>query len=367
MKNTNQVAVGVAGGGYIANFAHLPALSKNADVKLKAICDLDLHKAEKAADRFRIPRVYSTVDEMLANESLDLVDICLPPPSHYAAIMSVLSHDVNCIVEKPLTTKTSDADEAIELSEKKGLRLNVIHNYSALPAVLKAKELVAKGRVGSVRGAHINHLNVFMQRHIEADHWVHSLPGDYFAEVGPHLAMLLVEFIGPVEKAEVVAIKTSRYNSIKLDEYGIIVRAKDSVGSISCSENCPSRALTIDVWGTAGWLHVNADYQAIVFRGSLDSSMNVWGRGKAALGDIYARGAALLSTSLRVLLGEYSAETFGHRYLLGKAISELKGSAEYPIKTRNAREAVRLMELVFGKNATNDAVSDPTKGGASND
>jgi predicted dehydrogenase len=289
---------------------------------------------------------------MLSSDSFDLIDICVPPSSHFDAMMEVLGAGVNCLVEKPLAVKTADADAAISFAEKKGLKIFVIHNYSALPAVLKAKRLVAEGTIGSVRGAHVNHLNVFMERHLDGQHWVHSLSGDYFAEVGPHLAMLLVEFIGPVKEANVIAIKTSTYDSVKLDEYGIVARGKGAIGTISCSENCPSRVLTIDVWGTEGCLQVNADYQAVVRRGSLNSSLNTWRRGRAAVGDIYSRCLALVSTSIGVLTGMYSAETVGHRYLIAQAIKDLKGEAHYPIQTKNAREAVRLLELAFGKNAT---------------
>jgi predicted dehydrogenase len=348
MKRTERISVGVAGAGYIANFAHLPILSNSRDVDLKAICDIDLRKAHSAAQRFRIPQVYESLTEMLSNDSFDLVDICLPPASHYDAIMKVLDHGVNCLVEKPLTVKTTDADAVISYADRKRLKIYVIHNYSALPAVLKAKKLVAEGAIGRVRGAHVNHLNVFMDRHLNGQHWVHSLAGDYFAEVGPHLAMLLVEFIGSVDEAFVIAIKTSNYDSIKLDEYGIVARSNGAVGTISCSENCPSRVLTIDIWGTEGCLQVNADYQAVVRRGSLNSSMNTWGRGRAAVNDIYSRCIALLSTSLRVLTGRYSAETVGHCYLIAQAIKDMKGEGHYPIQTRDAREAVRLLELVFG-------------------
>ena len=349
---TDRVSIGVVGAGYIANFAHLPYLSKNRDVDLKAICDTDLGKARSAAQRFRIPRVYQSLKEMLSSDSFDLVDICVPPSGHYNALMEALDARVSCLVEKPLTVKTADADTAISSAEQKGLKLYVIHNYSALPAVLKAKKLVAQGTIGRVRGAHVNHLNVFADRHLDGGHWVHSLSGDYFAEVGPHLALLLVEFIGSVEDAKVLAIKTSAHDSVKLDEYGILARGKEAVGTISCSMNCPSRVLTIDIWGTEGCLQVNADYQAVVRRGSLNSSLNTWGRGKAAVGDISSRCLALVSTSFGVLTGRYYAETVGHRYLIAQAIKDLRGEARYPIETKNAREAVRLLELAFGEDAT---------------
>jgi predicted dehydrogenase len=120
-----RISVGVAGAGYIANFAHLPFLYNRSDACLKAICDTNLDRAKETAQRFHIPKVYATIEDMLSNERLKLVNVCLPPYSHMAAIAQVLGHDVNCLVEKPLTLTTADADAAIALAEKRGLKLRI--------------------------------------------------------------------------------------------------------------------------------------------------------------------------------------------------------------------------------------------------
>jgi predicted dehydrogenase len=348
MSEKSRVRVGVAGAGYIANLSHLPFLSRHKDIDLDAICDLNQDQARRTAQRFHIPRVYSNLKDMLSKEKLQLVDICLPPELHFQAITETLEHGVNCLVEKPMTLTTKDAEAAIDLADRKRLKLFVIHNYSALPGVLKAKTLVAQGSIGQVRGVNINHLNIFMDRHLTSNHWVHSLAGDYFSEVGPHLAMLLVEFMGPVQDATAICMKASKIDTMKLDECRIIAKSENALGTICCSENCPSRVLTIDIWGTEGWIQVNADYQAAVCRGAIDTSMNVWARGREALKDISTRQLALIATAFRVL-GGYPAETGQHRYLIDQCIRDLKGEGKYPIDTNLAKEAVRVLELAFSK------------------
>jgi len=348
LTGTGRVRVGLTGAGYIANLSHLPYLSRHKDIDLVSICDVNEEQAHNTAKRFNIPRVYTKLEDMLVQEKLRLVDICLPPELHYQAITETLEHGVNCLVEKPMTLTTKDAEASIALANSKGLKLFVIHNYSALPGVLKAKALVAKGSIGQVRGVNINHLNVFMDRHLPSTHWVHSLGGDYFSEVGPHLAMLLVEFMGPVQDATAIGIKTSGIVTVKLDECRIIATSANAIGTICCSENCPSRALTLDIWGTDGWIQVNADYQAVIRRGAINTSMNVWARGRSALEDISSRQLALIETTIRVLNG-YPAETGQHRYLIDQCIKDLKGEGKYPIDTTLAKEAVRVLELAFSK------------------
>jgi predicted dehydrogenase len=253
------------------------------------------------------------------------------------------------LVEKPLTVATDDADSVIALAQKKGVNLHVIHNYSAIPGVLKAKSLVAKGVIGGVMGAHINHFVPFAPRHLDPEHWCHSLPGDYFSEVGPHLAMLLVEFLGPVHAVKSVVVKASSHPSVRLDELRVIAQAKQGLGTIAGSMNCPSRVFTLDILGTEGAIHVNCDYQAVIRYGPIDSSMNAWARGAAGVKDIVARTAALALTSANVLTGRYSLEITGHRYLIRRSLRSLLGQDTYPIDTSLAREAVRLLELAFAQ------------------
>jgi len=359
MSHTKRVSVGMIGAGYIANLSHLPNLSPNPEANVKAICDENIVQCRETAERFHIPKVYDRLDDMLENEDLQLVDICVPPNRHKEVITTSLQRDVNVLVEKPLTLTTSDADEVIALAKARQRQLFVIHNYSALPATLKAKALLTAGTIGEVRGAQVNHFMIFPPRHLDPNHWCHSLPGDYFAEVGPHLAMLLVEFIGKIDEAHAFATKASDHEGVKIDELRIVARSNKVLGTIDCSMNCPSRILTADIWGTSGELHVDADYQAVIHRGPLDSKMNTTTRGVLAVKDITTRITSLAWTSVNVLTGKYQPETTGHRYLIQKSLQAIKKEAQYPIDTNLAREAVHLLELAFRDLEDNDVSKMP--------
>ncbi len=106
----------------------------------------------------------------------------------------------------------------------------------------------------------------------------------------------------------------------------------------------------------ASWIRVNADYQAVVRRGPINTSMNVWARGHAALEDITTSQLELISTAFRILAG-YPAETGQHRYLIDQCIKNLNGEGKYPIDTTLAKETVRLLELAFSKLQTSQTDS----------
>ncbi len=342
-----KISVGVVGAGYIANFAHLPPLSRLHEANLTAICDQDIIRAQKVAKQFSIPKVYSNLEEMLSNERLDLVDICLPPQKHKDALLKALEHGLNCLVEKPLTVTTADADTVISTARENKVNVYVIHNYSVVPAVLKAKTMVAKGVIGEVTGVHINQFVLAHERYFEPNHWCHSLPGEYFSDLAPHLAMLLVEFLGPVNKVETIVAKVSSNSPLRLDELRIIAQTPKALGTIACSLNCPSFIFTMDIVGTQGAIHLSGDYQAVVYCRPVGHYMSAWARGLVGVRDILTRTAALARTSAGVLVGKYAPLTMGHSYLIQRCLWALQGKGNYPIDTSKTREAVRLLEMAF--------------------
>ena len=342
-----KINIGVVGAGYIANFAHLPPLSRLREANLIAICDQDITKAKMVAEEFSIPKVYSSLEEMLSSEHFDLVDVCLPPQEHSNALVKILEHGINCLVEKPLTVTTDDADAVISLAQQNKLNLYVIHNYSVIPAVLRAKKLVAKGAIGEIEGLHINHFVLPHLRYLEPKHWCHELHGKYFSDLAPHLAMLLVECLGPVNSVDAVASKLSTDSPLRFDELHITAHTPKALGTITCSLNCPSFIFTMYIIGTKGAIHLSGDYHAVVHYRPTGHYLSAWSRGMVGVRDIITRTSALIRTSAGVLTGRYTPLTQGHRYLIQHCLWALQGKGSYPIDTFNAREAVRLLEMAF--------------------
>ena len=341
-----KVSVGVVGTGYIATFAHLPSLSQLPEAKLNAICDQDIVKARNVAKRFNVPMVYSSLDEMLSNEKLDLVDICLPPQQHKQAILEVLNRHINCLVEKPLAVTTADADAIISAAQENKVNVYVTHNYSVVPVISQAKRIVAEGAIGKVIGVHIEQFVLPHERYFEPNHWCHSLPGEYFGDIAPHLAMLLVEFIGPVTEVTARSAKLSD-SPLRFDELRLIARTPKALGTITCSLNCPSFLFAMDIIGDQGAIHLSGDYQALAYYPPVGHYVSAFTRGMNGVKDIMSRVIALTRTSLGVLTGRYSTLTYGHRYLIQRCLLTLQGKDNYPVDTLNAREAVNLLELAF--------------------
>jgi predicted dehydrogenase len=105
----SRVRVALIGAGSMATTYHYPSLASFPDVELAAICDLVPEKAERAAQLFRIPRVYADYRRMLAEVEPAAVYTLMPPQHLYEPAHDVLSQGRHLFVEKPLALTTVQA------------------------------------------------------------------------------------------------------------------------------------------------------------------------------------------------------------------------------------------------------------------
>jgi predicted dehydrogenase len=309
------------------------------------------------AEKFTIPKTYSDLDEMLSIEKPDLVDICTPPDTHAVLLAKSLERGFPCLVEKPLTTTTSDADHIIRLSERNGIKVFVIHNYSYVPCVRKARDIVEHGRIGSVRFAETRYLtNLSKERYCSTDHWVHRLPaGVLTSEITPHLLMLLVDFLGNVAEAKSLVAKVGMFRYVTADELKmILVSAKGAVGHLMVSYNSPAVCHTMDIFGEKACLFLDFVTQSVVLqtfplqiRDTNEASRSSMLRGKWAAREIIQKTTSLVRSATNVAVGRYEMLSEGHRFLIKRCLDDLSGISKYPVDLNKCREVVRLMESVY--------------------
>jgi D-apiose dehydrogenase len=76
------------------------------------VCDSDAAKETDCAARWSIPRAYTSAAAMLEHETLDLLDIVTPPPSHLALIRLAAEHGIATICQKPFCGSLEEAELA---------------------------------------------------------------------------------------------------------------------------------------------------------------------------------------------------------------------------------------------------------------
>lgn len=121
-----KTVIAIIGCGRIANIAHLPALSKLENVRIKYACDILVEKAEKAkADYPSIEAVTADYREVLADNEVQAVYILTPNYLHYTITMDALRAGKHVFCEKPITVNYALSCEMAEEAKKQGKILNI--------------------------------------------------------------------------------------------------------------------------------------------------------------------------------------------------------------------------------------------------
>ncbi|MBQ8248954.1 MAG: Gfo/Idh/MocA family oxidoreductase [Clostridia bacterium] len=147
----NKINVGIIGMGYIGE-SHIEALRRIGICNIAAIADTNYDLAKNKAELYGIEKVYKTVDEILADESIDVIHNCTPNFLHREINEKILRAGKHLLSEKPLTTTYAEAQELINIkNEHPELEACVNFNYRLNPMVQEIKARIARGELGDVR------------------------------------------------------------------------------------------------------------------------------------------------------------------------------------------------------------------------
>ena len=127
--------------------------------EMSALCTAHPEKAERLAASFGIPHVYRTEDDLIADPTIDAIDICTPNIFHYESIVKALAAGKHVYCEKPLCVTYAQAKEVAELAQKSGLVTQTVFNNRFLAPIMRAKQLMEEGAIGRVisfRGAYLH-------------------------------------------------------------------------------------------------------------------------------------------------------------------------------------------------------------------
>ncbi len=132
------------GAGGLSTTYHYPSLSEMDDVKITAVCDLIAEKAQRNAETFHIPAVYTDYREMLEREEFDAVYIVMPPQDSFDLLHDCLSRGLHTFSEKPPTITTFQTKVLADLAEKNGCVTQIGFQRKHVPLVKKMVGMVAE-------------------------------------------------------------------------------------------------------------------------------------------------------------------------------------------------------------------------------
>jgi myo-inositol 2-dehydrogenase / D-chiro-inositol 1-dehydrogenase len=142
--------VGIVGAGWIAGL-HADALDAIGSVRLVAVCDPDVNRANALA-RPRQATAYPDWEAMLEAERLDAVWICTPPLAHRPPALAALAANVHVYLEKPIARTLSDAQAIVDAAAASDAVCAVGYQWHASELLERAREATAGQSIAMLIG-----------------------------------------------------------------------------------------------------------------------------------------------------------------------------------------------------------------------
>ena len=230
---------------------HADALKNNINhAELVAVCDIDSTKAELIGRKYNV-NYYTSYDEMLSKENVDIVNILTESGNHARhAVDIVKKYKKHIVVEKPMALTLDDADKMIETCDIYRKKLFVVKQNRYNMPVIKLREALQKGRFGKINLGTVRVRWCRTQEYYNQDSWrgTWALDGGVFTNQASHHIDLLEWMLGDpvsvfaksknclvdIEAEDTgVAIITFKSGAIGIVEATTATRPKDLEGSLS--------------------------------------------------------------------------------------------------------------------------------------
>ncbi len=156
------INVGIVGCGYwgpklIRNFYELP------DSNLALVCDLDKARLLQVKKQYPQAGITTNFADVLQS-NVDAVVIATPVNTHYSLVKEALSNGKHVLVEKPMTSSSTEAKDLIRLADSHHRVLMAGHIYEYHPAIDYLKQVIKSGELGEIFAIDAHRLNLGLFR-----------------------------------------------------------------------------------------------------------------------------------------------------------------------------------------------------------
>lgn len=129
---------------------HMLAVKSNNNACLTAVCDIDLGKAEAAAEEFNVKNVYSDYRDLLKQSDIDAIVICTPDQLHREMALAALEARKHVLCEKPMALTIDECRDIVEAGRKSEKKLMIGQICRYTPGFKLTKELIDRGEIGEL-------------------------------------------------------------------------------------------------------------------------------------------------------------------------------------------------------------------------
>jgi len=144
MLKISQLGCGYWGPNLVRNFSKIKAIDR------LVVCDTNENLLEKAKSEFPSIEISVSADSVINDSSIDAVVIALPAMMHYEYAKKSLLANKHILVEKPISMKSTEAEELIQIGKDRNRVIMVGHTFIYNQAVRQVKQYIDSGELGDI-------------------------------------------------------------------------------------------------------------------------------------------------------------------------------------------------------------------------
>lgn len=196
-----KIRTAVVGCGAISDIYLTNMIHRFPNLEVTACTARSQESAQKKAAQYGIRAC--SYDEILRDETIDMVVVLTPAPTHYELIRQALLNGKHVYTEKTMTVDLEEAKELIQLSEEKGLYLGSAPDTFLGAALQNARRAIDEGAIGEVTSFQI-HANRNIDIIASFATFLRMPGGGICYDYGVYYLTALVSLLGPVKRVSAV-------------------------------------------------------------------------------------------------------------------------------------------------------------------
>lgn len=225
--------------------------------RVVAVCDESPKALKRLAQSYPDMRVTHASRDLLTATDIDAVAVVTPIRTHYELAKTALENGKHVFVEKPFTSTTAQAEELIELAERKNLKIMVDHTFLFTGAVKRIHQLITDGMMGDLYYYDSTRVNLGLFQHDVNVIW----------DLAPH-DLSIMDYLIKAKPEAVVATGACHVNDLANVAFLTLFYPGKMIGHINVNWLSPVKVRTTLIGGEKKmlvWNDVEADEKIKVY------------------------------------------------------------------------------------------------------
>jgi predicted dehydrogenase len=350
---SNKIRVGVVGTSWYSDNMHLPILKGHAKADLVAVCGRRRERAQEMADKYDIPQVFTSYEEMIQESGIEALVVATPDDLHYPITMMGLDAGLHVLCEKPLALSVKQAQTMLDKAEAMEIKHMTYFTWRWCPAFHYVHNLIQDGYIGRCYYSQFRYESGGRTNLDYNWHWDPERSLGVLGNLGVHMIDMARWYFGDIE-----AVNAQLHSYVqRLDQEGkpftsanddalLTMKYKESgQGVLHVSavayQGDRSQQFQFILYGEEGTLEVDCNFKdGYVVRGARKDEDQIR---RMSIPDDIMRGVEQNLPLLQQMGGLFAHQSIGTRLFIDAIVNDLELTPSF----KDGLEAQKVMEAAF--------------------